>query len=362
MKSKSVNQDKQRQRRNGEIKYLILKPLGYPLKASYHEYPIVDNPRVFEKYAKDQWKGEFVSKGKLIFDMRMFPDFAFEVVNAEPEFGLITDSTIILVESPNKSFETEIVRDVSLDDVVGHEEAKRKVRVILEYLKDPSRFGKWAPRNVLFYGFSGTGKTMMAKALANEAKVPFLSIKSTKLIGEHVGDSARRIHELYDRARQLAPCIVFLDEFDAIALDRNYQDLRGDVSEVVNSLLTELDGIQNNDGICTIAATNRVEMIDYSIKSRFEEEIMFGLPSMDERLEILRKNFEDFPVRVKANLETIALNTEGFSGRDLVEKVIKTTLHRAIAEGKSVISTEDLLSSISKVKRPTTSPPKQMFV
>jgi AAA family ATPase len=362
MKSKSVSQEKQPKRRDGEIKYLILKPLGYPLKASYHEYPVVDNPRVFEKYAKDQWKGEFVSKGKLIFDMRMFPDFAFEVVNSEPEFGFITDSTIILVETPNKSFETEIVRDVTLNDVVGHEEAKKKVRVILEYLKNPEKFGKWAPKNVLFYGYSGTGKTMMAKALANEAKVPFLSIKSTRLIGEHVGDSARRIHELYDRARQLSPCIVFLDEFDAIALDRNYQDLRGDVSEVVNSLLTELDGIQNNDGICTIAATNRIEMIDYSIKSRFEEEIMFSLPSFEERLEILRKNLEDFPLKVKANLETIAMNTEGFSGRDIVEKIIKTTLHRAIAEGKEIISTEDLMVSVTKVKKPSTSPPKQMFV
>ncbi|RLI84527.1 AAA family ATPase [Archaeoglobales archaeon] len=362
-KSRSSAVDrKPTQRRNGEVKYLILRPLGYPLKASYHEYPVVDNPRVFERYAKDQWKGEFVSKGKLIFDMRMFPDFAFEVVNSEPEFGVITESTIILVESQSRAIETEIVKDVTLNDVVGHEEAKKKVRVILEYLKNPEKFGKWAPKNVLFYGYSGTGKTMMAKALANEANVPFLSIKSTKLIGEHVGDSARKIHELYDRARHLAPCIVFLDEFDSIALDRNYQDLRGDVSEVVNSLLTELDGIQTNEGICTIAATNRIEMIDYSIKSRFEEEIMFGLPSFNERLEILKKNLSDFPLEVKANLEVIAVNTEGFSGRDLVEKVIKTALHRAIAEGKDVIYTEDLVSSITRVKRPSTSPPKQMFI
>ncbi|AGK60506.1 putative ATPase (AAA+ superfamily) [Archaeoglobus sulfaticallidus PM70-1] len=351
-----------KQSKNSEVKYLILKPLGYPLKASYHEYPTVDNLRVFEKYAKDQWKGEFVAKGKLLFDMRMFPDFAFEVVNLDPEFGIIGESTIIFVESQNKTFETEIVRDVTLDDVVGHEEAKKKVRIILEYLKNPEKFGKWAPKNVLFHGYSGTGKTMMAKALANEAKVPFLSIKSTKLIGEHVGDSARRIHELYDRARNLAPCIVFLDEFDAIALDRNYQDLRGDVSEVVNSLLTELDGIQSNEGICTIAATNRIEMIDYSIKSRFEEEIMFDLPSFNERLEILRKNFKDFPLKVKANLEIVASNTEGFSGRDLVEKVIKPALHRAIADGKDYIETNDLITSIMRVKKPAGTPPKQMFV
>ncbi|AEA47828.1 AAA family ATPase [Archaeoglobus veneficus] len=344
----------------GEVKYLILKPLGYPLKASYHEYPVVDNPKVFDRYAKDQWKGEFVSKGKLLFDIRMFPDFAFEVISAEPDYGIITDSTIILVETPSRTIETEIVKDVSLSDVVGQEEAKRKVKVILEFLKNPEKFGKWAPRNVLFYGPPGTGKTMTAKALANEAKVPFLSVKSTKLIGEHVGDGARRIHELYERARQVAPCIVFLDEFDSIALDRSYQELRGDVSEVVNALLTELDGIQRNDGICTIAATNRAEMLDASIRSRFEEEIEFSLPSYEERLEILRKNLQEFPLEVKAKLDEVARQTEGFSGRDLVEKVIKSALHRAIAEGRDRIETEDFMKAAVKTM-PVKNPPKHMF-
>jgi AAA family ATPase len=345
-----------------EIKYLVLKPLGYPLKASYHEYPIIDNLKVFDRYAKDQWKGEFISKGKLLFDIRMFPDFAFEVVNAEPECGVISEATMILVETPSKIFDTEIVRDIKLEDVVGQEEAKRKAKVILEFLKNPEKFGRWAPKNALFYGPPGTGKTMTAKALANEAKVPFLSIKSTKLIGEHVGDGARRIHELYDRARELSPCIVFLDEFDSIALDRSYQELRGDVSEIVNALLTELDGIQRNDGICTIAATNRADMLDSSIKSRFEEEIEFTLPTYEERLEILRKNLSDFPLGVKASLDTVARNTEGFSGRDIVERVIKSALHRAIADGKDAIETEDLMSAVVKSRAFSKQPPKQMFV
>ncbi len=344
-----------------EVRYLILKPLGYPLKASYHEYPIVDNPRVFERYAKDQWKGEFVSKGKMLFDYRMFPDFAFEVVNAEPE-GIITDSTCILVENPKSVIETEIVKDVKIEDVVGQDEAKRKVKVILKFLKNPEKFGRWAPKNVLFYGPPGTGKTMTAKALANEANVPFISVKSTKLIGEHVGDGARRIHELYERARQVAPCIVFLDEFDSIALDRSYQDLRGDVSEVVNALLTELDGIEMNDGICTIAATNRIELLDHSIRSRFEEEIEFTLPRFEERLKILENNLRDFPLKVNANLKVVAEITEGFSGRDIVEKVIKSALHRAIAEEREFIETEDLIKAVEKVKRPVKQPPKQMFV
>ncbi len=345
--------------RRVEIKYLILRPLGYPLKASYHEYPVVDNPKVFDKYAKDQWKGEFVSKGMLLFDMRMFPDFAFEVESAEPDQGIISDSTIILVEPANRDIETEIVTNVNLSDVVGQEDAKRKVRVILEYLRNPERFGKWSPKNVLFYGPPGTGKTMTAKALANEAKVPFISIKSTKLIGEHVGDGARRIHELYERASQLSPCIVFLDEFDAIALDRSYQELRGDVSEVVNALLTELDGIESREGICTIAATNRAEMLDHSIRSRFEEEIEFSLPNYEERLEIMRKNLKEFPLKIKAKLNEVARVTEGLSGRDIVEKVLKSALHRAIAEGRDYVTTEDMLGFI---KKKTKIPPKNMFI
>lgn len=348
--------------RDNEVRYVILRPLGYPLKASYHEYPKVDNIKVFDVYAKEQWKGEFVKKGKILFDSRMFPDFAFEVIEVEPSSGYISDSTIMLVESEPKIIDTEIVRDVKLEDIVGQEEAKRKARVILEFLKNPEKFGKWAPKNVLFYGPPGTGKTMLAKALAREAGRPFLSVKSTKLIGEYVGEGAKKIHELYDKARTLAPCIVFLDEFDAIALDRSFQELRGDVSEIVNALLTELDGIQSNEGICTIAATNRVELIDPSIRSRFEEEIEFKLPNYEERLEILRRNLEDFPIKVSAKLEVVAENTENFSGRDLVEKVIKAALHKAIAEGKNVLETEDLMSAVEKVKKPFKQPPKHMFI
>uniref|UniRef100_A0A7C3YPL5 AAA family ATPase n=1 Tax=Geoglobus ahangari TaxID=113653 RepID=A0A7C3YPL5_9EURY len=348
--------------KKGEIKFVILKPLGYPLKASYHEYPKVDNLKVFDRYAKDQWRGEIVYKGKLLFDVRMFPDFAFEVKSCEPEEGFIGDKTIFLVESESRDIITEIVTDVKLDDVIGQEEAKNKVKIILEFLKNPEKFGKWAPKNILFYGPSGTGKTMTAKALANEAQVPFLSVKSTKLIGEHVGDGARKIHELYERARQVAPCIVFLDEFDSIALDRGYQDLRGDVSEIVNALLTELDGIEKNEGICTIAATNRIDIIDQSIRSRFEEEIEFKLPNCEERYLILKNNLKDFPLKVEADLFEIAKITEGFSGRDLVEKVIKASLHKAIIKGKDILTTEDFILSIQKINKISKQPPKQMFI
>lgn len=144
--------------REVELKYVILRPLGYPLKASFVEYPKVDNPKVFNVYAREQWKGEIVYKGKLIFDMKMFPDFAFEVVEAVPPSGYISDSTKIIVESESRIIETEIVKNVKLEDVVGQEEAKKKAKVILEYLKNPKKFGRWAPRNILFFGPPGLEK------------------------------------------------------------------------------------------------------------------------------------------------------------------------------------------------------------
>jgi AAA family ATPase len=347
-----------------KLKYIVIRPLGYPMRASYHEDPEIDDPKVFEQYAKEQWVGEVVKKGKLLFDSRMFPDFAFEVISTEPSEGEISNSTVILVEQDYPLFEPRVVKDVSFDDIVGQEEAKKKCRIILEYLKNPEKFGEWAPRNILFYGPSGTGKTMMAMALSKAAEVPFIPVKSTQLIGDHVGEGARRIHNLFDKASQVAPCIVFFDEFDSIALDRSYQELRGDVSEVVNALLTEMDGIHENTGVCTIAATNRINFLDQSIRSRFEEEIEFKLPTLEERIKILEKYTASFPVRVSndVNFITIAKETDGFSGRDLVEKILKPSLHWAIIDGLHEIDTEIFIKNIRNAKKIQSKPPKGMFV
>jgi AAA family ATPase len=202
---------------------------------------------------------------------------------------------------------------------------------------------------------------MIAKALSQEAKVPMLPVKATTLIGEFVGEGARQIHSLYEKAEQIAPCIIFIDELDAIALDRRYQDLRGDVSEIVNSLLTEMDGIVNRKGVCTIAATNKIEFIDSSIRSRFEEEIEFKIPSYAERLAILEKNSLTIPLEMEGvDWREIAKLAEGFSGRDLVEKVLKAALHHAIME-EGKITSRHLEEAILRARRDYREPPKEMF-
>ena len=341
-------------------RFVLLRPAGYPLKSIFQEHPVVSDPKLFELYAQEQWYGEKLLSGSYLFDSRLYPDFAFQVVKVYPRYSVMGSQTTIKVEAKAEPKNT-VVYDVSFDDVIGQETAKRKVKIVEKFLADPEKFGRWAPRNILFYGVSGTGKTMIAKALSAKTGVPMLAVKSTSLIGEYVGEGARQIHSLYEKAAESAPCIIFIDELDAIALDRRYQDLRGDVSEIVNSLLTEMDGISNRKGICTIAATNQIEVLDASVRSRFEEEIEFRLPNKEERLLLLEKNAATMPLAMEnVNLSEIARQTEGFSGRDLVEKVLKAALHHAIMD-ECNITQRHLEETILKARKEYRQPPKEMF-
>ncbi|HEY9206476.1 MAG TPA: AAA family ATPase [Candidatus Methanoperedens sp.] len=342
---------------------VIVKPAGYPLKGMFHEYPEPSELDVFEFYAREQWNGFIVKKGDYLFDRRMFPDFAFKVIDVEPENSEIGKNTKFVVEDYDSDFfAQEMKSTVTFRDIIGQEKAKQKCKIIKRYLSNPLKFGKWAPRNILFHGPSGTGKTMMAKALSNTTKVPLLPIKGTRLIGEFVGDGARQIHQLYEKAQELSPCIIFIDEFDAIALNRSFQEIRGDVSEIVNALLTEMDGIDEHDGICTIAATNMLLTLDPAVRSRFEEEIEFTLPTVEERFEILKFYTKSFPVKLAkdVNLEMFAKQTSSFSGRDIVEKLLKNALHKAILSGGKVTKSH-FESSLAEALGKKSEPPKGMF-
>ena len=348
--------DKKQKKQDKKVKFLILQPAGFPMISGEEEYPIVKNKKVFERYMREQWIGLKIKKGDYLFDGRMYPGFAFEVVIAEPENSMIDEETTILLEDDTLEEEKEVgiqrrEYDIQFKDVIGQDLAKKKCKLIKKFLDEPEKFRGWEPRNVLFYGPAGTGKTMMAKALVSETNVNLIGINATNLIGEHVGEGSANIHRLYDYAEKDAPCIIFIDEIDAIALDRRYQELRGDVSEIVNALITEMDGITDRRGVCLIAATNMADILDSAIKSRFEEEIEFKLPDRKERLEILEVYAKKYPISLSkdVDLEKIADSTEGFSGRDLTDKILKVALHRAILDDEKEVKTEYLNCALDEL-------------
>jgi AAA family ATPase len=318
---------------------VTLRPAGYPLEVnSTPANPLLRIPdeKLFNAYAVDQWQGIKVKPADYLFDQLLLPDFAFEVVSVIPqEAHIVSDTKIRLIEPP------DIVptkgRKIGFDDVIGHEDAKAKCLIIQKYIADPTQFAEWAPRRVLFYGPPGTGKTMLARALAWETQTEFAYVKATSLIGQHVGAGADKVNKLFEDIVRKKPCIVFIDEIDSIGLDRGFQSVRGDVTEVVNSLISEFDLIEDQEGVVVIAATNSRDFLDPALRSRFEEEINFPLPNLSDRLEILRKYSSSLPMPINADLESIARRTEGYSGRDLKDRVLKGALHHALSKGLSTL-------------------------
>ena len=333
---------------------VVLKAAGYPFDFELMENKLeITNKSLFEQYARDQWLGMEASTGTYLFDQKIIPDFAFQVICARPENSIISENTKIkiIIDEFNKSKDFDRIKSsVTLSDVVGQANAKNKIKVIERYLLEPELFANWAPKNVLFYGHPGTGKTMLVKGLANEIGVPLYLVKATSLIGDHVGDAASKIHDLFEKASKNAPSIIFIDEIDAIALHRSFQSLRGDVSEIVNALLTEMDGIEENKSVITICATNNPSALDNAVRSRFEEEIEFRLPDDDERFEIIEKNISTMPLKCNLDIEKLVKITKNMSGRDIKEKILKTSLHHAIAADKDTVDMDDIDYALKSTK------------
>ena len=324
---------------------VVIKPVGYPFDFTLMDENIeITNTKLFEEYAREQWLGLVVCEKSYLFDQKIIPDYGFEIVTAKPNNSIISDNTKIkiITDEIDKTSENKVKSNITLADIVGQDNAKSKVKVITRYLENPESFGPWAPKNILFYGLPGTGKTMLVKALSNELNAQLYLIKATSLIGEHVGDASSKIHDLYKKASENSPSIIFIDEIDAIALHRSFQSLRGDVSEIVNSLLTEMDGIEENESVITIGATNNPSSLDLAVRSRFEEEIEFKLPEDNERLMILENNLKTMPLNYELDLEKIVKLTKGLSGRDIKEKILKTALHNAISNDEEIITMKNI--------------------
>ena len=244
---------------------------------------------------------------------------------------------------------------VTLNDVAGLTEEKEELKEIIDFLKDPEKYtkvGARIPKGVLLEGGPGTGKTLLAKAVAGEAGVPFFSISGSDFVEMFVGVGASRVRDMFEDAKHNAPCIVFIDEIDAVARRRG-TGLGGGHDEreqTLNQLLVEMDGFGNNEGIIVMAATNRVDILDPAIlrPGRFDRKISVSAPDVREREAILKVHSRKKPLSDDVDLGKIAQTSAGFSGADL-ENLMNEAAIRAASEGRSVIVQDDIQQSLVKV-------------
>ncbi|MBI2199037.1 MAG: ATP-dependent metallopeptidase FtsH/Yme1/Tma family protein [Candidatus Rokubacteria bacterium] len=232
---------------------------------------------------------------------------------------------------------------ITFQDVAGVEEAKEELREIIEFLKDPPKFQKLGgkiPKGVLLVGPPGTGKTLLAKAIAGEANVPFFSISGSDFVEMFVGVGASRVRDLFEQGKKHAPCIIFMDEIDAVGRHRG-AGLGGGHDEreqTLNQLLVEMDGFETNEGVILIAATNRPDVLDPALlrPGRFDRHVVVARPDVKGREEILRVHARRIPLMANVDLKVLARGTPGFSGADLANLVNEAALLAARQDKKSV--------------------------
>ncbi|HEV8379194.1 MAG TPA: ATP-dependent zinc metalloprotease FtsH [Tepidisphaeraceae bacterium] len=247
--------------------------------------------------------------------------------------------------------------NITFDDVAGVEEAKEEVMEIVEFLKNPKKFqrlGGRIPRGVLLVGEPGTGKTLLAKAIAGEADVPFFSISGSDFVEMFVGVGASRVRDLFKQAKDNSPCIVFLDEIDAVGRRRGSGFSSGGHDEreqTLNAILVEMDGFDTNDQVIVCAATNRVDVLDPALTrpGRFDRQIYVPLPDIKGRLEILKVHSRKVKLGPNVDLMRMAKATPGFSGADLAAIINEAALHATLA-GKEFIEQDDLEEARDKVR------------
>jgi cell division protease FtsH len=242
-------------------------------------------------------------------------------------------------------------------DVAGVDEAKEELREIVSFLKDPEKYGKVggrAPKGILLVGPPGTGKTLLARALAGEAKVPFFSINGSEFVEMFVGLGAARVRELFQDARSQAPCIIFIDEVDALGQSRVFAGAatgaNDEKEQTLHQLLAEMDGFDASQGVIILAATNRPQILDPALlrAGRFDRQILVGFPDQDGRLQILKVHSKKIQLDPSVSLEKVATLTAGFSGAELANLVNEAAL-TAVRHGAEKVTQSDFTQAIERV-------------
>ncbi len=232
-------------------------------------------------------------------------------------------------------------------DVAGVDEAKEDVKELVDFLRDPTKFqrlGGHIPKGVLMVGPPGTGKTLLAKAIAGEAKVPFFSISGSDFVEMFVGVGASRVRDMFEQAKKAAPCIIFIDEIDAVGRHRGggWGGGHDEREQTLNQMLVEMDGFEGNEGVIVIAATNRPDVLDKALlrPGRFDRQVFVGLPDIRGREQVLKVHVRKVPLDDKVNLSILARGTPGFSGADLANLVNEAALFAARSNRRLVTMEE----------------------
>ena len=252
-------------------------------------------------------------------------------------------------------FQMEPNTGITFDDVAGVDEAKNDFMEVVEFLKKPERFtsvGAKIPKGVLLVGPPGTGKTLLAKAIAGEAGVPFFSISGSEFVEMFVGVGASRVRDLFKKAKENAPCIIFVDEIDAVGRSRGTGIGGGndEREQTLNQLLTEMDGFEGNTGVIVVAATNRADILDPALlrPGRFDRQVQVDVPDVKGRIEILKVHAKNKRLTEDIDIETIAKRTPGFSGADLANLLNEAAILTG-RRGKDAISILEIDDSVDRI-------------
>ena len=243
---------------------------------------------------------------------------------------------------------------VTFKDVAGQDEAKESLQEVVDFLHNPGKYtsvGAKLPKGALLVGPPGTGKTLLAKAVAGEAKVPFFSLSGSAFVEMYVGVGASRVRDLFKQAQQMAPCIIFIDEIDAIGKSRDTQMGGNDEREqTLKQLLAEMDGFESNKGLVLLAATNRPEILDPALlrPGRFDRRIIVERPDLKGRVEVLKVHSKDVKMDETVDLEAIALATSGAVGSDLANMINEAAIN-AVKNGRNAVSQADLFEAVEVV-------------
>ena len=258
------------------------------------------------------------------------------------------------VGKSNAKMYVEKSTGVTFKDVAGQDEAKESLQEVVDFLHNPGKYtsvGAKLPKGALLVGPPGTGKTLLAKAVAGEAKVPFFSLSGSAFVEMYVGVGASRVRDLFKQAQQMAPCIIFIDEIDAIGKSRDNQMGSNDEREqTLNQLLAEMDGFESNKGLVLLAATNRPEILDPALlrPGRFDRRIVVEKPDLKGRVDVLKGHSKDVRMDETGDLEAIALATSGAVGSDLANMINEAAIN-AVKHGRKAVSQADLFEAVEVV-------------